>query len=343
MILQYVKSYEGVLQQIDEASIARLYLSMEVGKSYKSLFRDDDNPSARLYYNNIGRLQYNDFVYHYSLPYAVMEYYGWTYREFLINVSRDFELKSIISIHRGYDNTKVYTRHYEIPEISKKKTIIERKFRDFANHDIDFWNQYGISTDWLIHPAVKVRPISHFWVDNYKGRRLFKAEKYSYCYDYFEYEGRFLRKIYQPYSKAGKWISNVVSGEGGVCQLWETLPKQGRDLLIITSSLKDGGTIYCNTFNVFNRNEGVFCLAPNTENGFLPNQIIPKINNRFKRIVTWFDNDDSGIKAGIKYYHKYGWEAINNPIGYPKDPSDFRKEYGQREFISLFTYLLYGT
>lgn len=342
MILHYVKSYEGVLQQIDEASIARLYLSMEVGKFYKSLFREDKKPSASLYHNNAGRLQYNDFIYHYSLPYAVMEYYNWTYREFLINVSRDFKLKSIM-IDNQYDNLRVYAKSYAIPEHTRKKTIIERKFRDFQEHDLNFWNQYGIWVDWLIHPAVKVSPISYFWIDNYKGRRLFKADRHSYCYDYFEYDDRFLRKIYQPYSKSGKWISNVVSGEGGVCQLWETLPKEGRELLIVTSSLKDGGTIYCNTFDVFRRGEGVFCLAPNTENGFLPDQIIPKLNNRFKRIVTWFDNDDAGIKAGIKYYHKYGWEAIHNPIGYPKDPSDFRKEYGHKEFLSLFMYLLYGT
>lgn len=340
MILQYVKTYEGVLSQIDEASIARLYLSMEPSRFYKSIFRDDKIPSATLYYNNEGRLQYNDFVYHLSLPYAVMQYRGWTYREFLIRVSEDFKLtpkqtdSCVSPVFKGYNNITV-------SDAVKKNTVIDRKFREIQQHDLDFWGQYGITTEWLTHPAVKVHPISHFWVDNYKGRRMFKADKYAYCYDYFEYEGRYLRKIYQPHLKVGKWISNVVSGEGGVCQLWETLPKQGRDLLIITSSLKDGGTIYCNTFNVFNRNEGIFSLAPNTENGFLPDQIIPKINSRFKRVLTWFDNDNSGILAGKKYKDVYGWEPIFNPLGYPKDPSDFREEYGHKEFISLTKHLIY--
>jgi len=341
MILHYVKSYESVLQQVDEAEIAKYYLFMEAGKFYKSLFRDDKNPSATLYYNHNNRLQYNDFVYHYSLPYAIIEYHGWTYREFLIRVSKDFNLKSIM-IEQDIPS-------YGRPDITitgdslKKETIIDRKFRGFEQHDLVFWEQYGISTEWLTHPAVKVGPISHFWIDNYKGRRMFKADTHAYCYDYFNYNGRYLRKIYQPYSIRAKWISNVVSGVGGVCQLWETLPKEGRDLLIVTSSLKDGGTIYCNTFNLFNRNEGIFCLAPNTENGFLPEQIIPKLNNRFKRILTWFDNDNAGILAGKKYQSKYGWEPIYNPIEYPKDPSDFRKTYGKREFISLFKYLVYDS
>jgi hypothetical protein len=340
MISTYVKSYESVLQQVDEIELARFYLSMEPGRFYKSLFRDDKKPSATLYYNHAGKIQYNDFIYHYGLMYAIMEYHGWTYREFLIRVTKDFNLQSLMvdSYIPTFNKVSV-----SMDSNIRKKTIIERKFREFEQHDLEFWNQYGITKEWLIHPAVKVRPISHFWIDNYKGRRLIKADKHAYCYDYFEYEDRFLRKIYQPYSRSAKWISNVVSGQGGVCQLWETLPKEGRDLLIITSSLKDGGSIYCNTFNVFNRNEGVFCLAPNTENGFLPDQIVPKINNRFKRILTWFDNDNAGILAGKKYLNEYGWEPIYNPVDYPKDPSDFRKEFGQREFISLFRHLVYDT
>ena len=64
MILQYAKSYDEVLTQISEESIALFYLSMYPGKFYKSLFREDKKPSATLYYNHSGRIQYNDFVYH---------------------------------------------------------------------------------------------------------------------------------------------------------------------------------------------------------------------------------------------------------------------------------------
>lgn len=345
MILQYAESYEEVLSQIDEASIARLYLSMEPHKAYKSLFRKDKHPSARLYYNRNGRLQYNDFVYHYSVPYAIMQLNGWSMRDFLIRVTKDFNL-----VPRGRDLEGKFKKNV-VPNIPmsiddiKRGTIIERKFRSFAKHDKEFWGMYGITQEWLQHPAVKVNPISHFWIDNHNGRTLIKAEKYAYCFDYFEYNGRFLRKIYQPYvlKKSFKWLSNVVSGEGGVCQLWETLPKDGRDLLIVTSSLKDGGCIYCNTFDIFSRNEGIYAIAPNNENGYLPDQIINKLNTRFKRIVTWFDNDESGINAGIKYFNKYGWEPVYNPLGYPKDPSDFRKQYGHSEFITLFKHLIYDT
>lgn len=342
MILHYVKTYEEVLKQIDEVSLAHFYLSMKPNKFYYSLFRKDSHPSASLYYNKQGRLQYNDFVYHFSLPYAIMQFKGWDHRTFFINVTRDFNLKSNSS---EFDLSKPKSFNligHEIDHI-KKETLIERKLRPFENHDVEFWNQFGIYKEWLQHPAVKVNPISHFWINNHKGYRKYYADKYAYCFDYFRYNNRYLRKIYQPYSKV-KWISNIVSGEGGVCQLWETLPKEGRDLLIVTSSLKDGGTIYCNTFNIFNHNEGIYTIAPNNESGFLPDQIIPKLNDRFERIITWFDNDNAGIIAGKKYRDRYGWEPIYNPLKFKqKDPSDFRKDYGHREFISLFKYLVYGT
>ena len=334
----YVKSYDEILMMVSEEELALKYLGMRVGKFHKSLFRKDPNPSATIYRNNKGRLQYNDFVYHYSLPYAIMIYKGWNNQDFLRQVSVDFNLSSVKNHQENSYNAII--QKLSIP-IFKKHTVIKRKLRAFEDHDISFWGKYGIQKEWLQHPSVKVNPISHFWVENEKGTRMFKADKYAYCYDYFQYDDRILRKIYQPYNKI-KWVSNVVGGVGGVCQLWETLPKEGRDLLIVTSSLKDGGTIYCNTYNILSRNEGIYTIAPNNESGYLPEQIIPKINKRFKNVLVWFDNDEAGIKAAKKYQSYYGWKYVYNPIGYPKDPSDFREKYGQKEFLTLFKYLIYN-
>lgn len=339
MIEIYVKSYGEVIEQIDEVDLAEYYLSMRLGKIYKSLFRKDDTPSASLYFNKHGRLQYNDFIYHYSLPYAIMTYKGWTEKEMLKNMTESFNLNSLEWFPKVYNNTN--KENYIKQEEYTKNTIIKRKLRAFEDHDIAFWNQYGITQGWLQHPAVKVNPISHFWIINNKGERLIRADSYAYCFDYFSYNGRLLKKIYQPYNKM-KWISNVTGGVGGVCQLWETLPKQGGDLLIITSSLKDGGTIYCNTFNTLIRNNGVYAIAPNNEGGYLPDQIIGKLNERFKNIIIWFDNDNAGIMAAKKYKEIYGWNYVFNPLGFPKDPSDFRERYGQREFLTLFKYLIYN-
>ena len=57
----YVKSYDEILTMVSEEELALKYLGMRVGKFHKSLFRKDPNPSATLYRNNKGRLQYNDF------------------------------------------------------------------------------------------------------------------------------------------------------------------------------------------------------------------------------------------------------------------------------------------
>lgn len=341
MIDIYVKSYDEILSQVGEEELAKYYLGMEMGKFYKSLFREDKKPSASLYYNYLRRLQYNDFVYHYSIPYAIAIYKNWSWTEMLKNISKDFNLKSNILVFPKNVINNDFQKQSYINDHHTKGTIIKRKLRTFESHDEIFWNKYGIPEEWLQHPAVKVNPISHFWIINDKGSRLIKADTHAYCYDYFNYNGRFLKKIYQPYNRI-KWISNVTGGVGGVCQLWETLPKDKRDLLIVTSSLKDGGTIYCNTFNILSRNEGIYAIAPNNENSYLPDQIIYKLNERFKKIIVWFDNDESGILAAKKYKEIYGWNYVYNPLGFPKDPSDFRDEYGQREFLTLFKYLIYN-
>ena len=60
-----------------------------------------------------------------------------------------------------------------------------------------------------------------------------------------------------------------------------------------------------------------------------------KIKTRNNRIVLWYDNDTTGIENAIKYSKMYGIEAYWNPVGAPKDPSDFVKEHGLREFNCL--------
>jgi len=176
--------------------------------------------------------------------------------------------------------------------------------------------------EWLIR--ANITPIDYFWIDNKKGNFQFKASKLSYSYNYYWYLEVLLRKIYQPNSLDSKWFSNV---NATIIQNYKNLPKTGENL-IVSSSYKDTGAIECNA--------NIPSVAPNTESAFLPEKVIPKLNERFKNKYVFFDQDAGGHNGAKRYEQKYGWKPIFIPewCGV-KDPSDFVKKYGQYEFIQM--------
>jgi hypothetical protein len=324
--IQY-PTYKEIIESIEESAICRLFFpSILVNKPFHSFFREDPNASARIFLNKKGRLCYNDFQIYLTLEYLIMEIYHFNPQELSKRILEGF----------GKDSSFIYNNKRTNKSYKYKPTVISKKARNWEEHDIEFWNEYGIDVAWLSDPRVNVEPVSHYWIENNKGRFMFNADKYAYSYNYFEYDDRMLRKIYQPYNEKFKWSSNIVSGEGGVLQLWDTLPKQGDDILIISSSLKDSGAIYCNTFDIFKRGQGIYSIAPNSEADFLPPQIVPKLNERFRNIYVWFDQDNGGHIGARKYQLKYGYIPIFIPEWCNvKDPSDFRKMCGKNEFITL--------
>ena len=319
MIQSYVKTYDRILAQIDEVSLAHFYLSMQVGRKYKSFFRSDPKPSAGLYFTASGRLRYNDFINNMSLPEVIMALYNLTYTEFLRRVSRDFNLDDI-QYESEYKQRSIIINSQSYQPV--KKSGIKVRRREFNLKDIAYWNSYGISDEWLIR--ANICPIDYFWIIKDENQYLYKADTLAYSYNYYWYNNVLLRKVYQPKSKEAKWFSNINST---VVQGWHMLPKQGSDLLIITSSYKDAGTIHCNlNLNV---------IAPNNEMSFLPEKIIPKLNQRFKTILVWFDNDKGGFTGAKRFKQRYGWDYIHIPLDFPKDPSDFYHTYNKSEFIQM--------
>jgi DNA primase len=75
--------------------------------------------------------------------------------------------------------------------------------------------------------------------------------------------------------------------------------------------------------------------------GFLPEYTIQKLNNRFCEKIVWFDQDRGGHIGADKFRQKYGYRSIFIPERCKvKDPFDFVKTYGKREFIQMFNQIL---
>jgi hypothetical protein len=134
----------------------------------------------------------------------------------------------------------------------------------------------------------------------------------SLVYGYFKNDGS-LYKIYQPYVKSHKFIK-VKDYLQGSEQL------NGKKILVICSSLKDGLTLKCMGANVD-------VLVPDSENTLLKEDIIKSLKNRYDKIVTIFDNDDAGVAAMKKYKEVYNIEYVYFNI--EKDIADAVKMKGQ--------------
>lgn len=329
------QTYEQVKQHYDELTIINNYLpGVILNKFFASPIREDKNPSAIIYVGRKGDLMYNDFVYNGNIPQLVAWLYNESYSNAIKRILKDFSGRFGSKSIRTITSTKKYTKKANIP------TIITPYFREWRQYDYNYWTvDGGIPLSWLESPEVNVLPFIKAKINSKNGEHFIKADKLAYCYQYHEYDGITRYKLYQPYNKNLKWMSNIVSGKQGVLQLVNTLPKSNNNpLLIISSSLKDSAVIQCNT--------DLPSAAPNNEGDYLPPQIVPKLNQRFDDILTWFDQDTGGHRAARMYKQKYNYDGIFIPEHITrkydvKDPYAFRKKFGEKDFIKLTNYLLY--
>jgi len=141
--------------------------------------------------------------------------------------------------------------------------------------------------------------ISHYWIND----RMFTVKESSptYCYRY-----KNKRKLYSPYEKDFKWISNIPKG---VVEHLELLPETG-DILIIDKSKKD---------SLINHILGYNTLHTISESAFLPEEVINNLKQRFKRIYIHFDNDKAGISSAKKFAEMYDLQYYYFPKELGKD------------------------
>jgi hypothetical protein len=67
-------------------------------------------------------------------------------------------------------------------------------------------------------------------------------------------------------------------------------------------------------------------IAPDSENSILKPLIVNHLLQKYKRVVTLFDNDEAGMKAITKYNEVYGIDG--NYLSLDKDLSDAVKNFG---------------
>jgi hypothetical protein len=242
----------------------------------------------------------------------VQELFDISYREAIIKIISDTINKNLtistegITIKEDYESTK---------------TIISIRRKNFCKIDDDYWGQYYLFRDDLRH--FNVFPIHEYWLNDIVQPWAYKWDNPGYAYQiYNKY------KIYKPLSpKKYKWISNCSNYD---IQGYEQLAYKD-DLLIITKALKDVMVLYKLGYNA---------IAPQGENHSIPKEVMTDLQNRFNTIVIFYDNDEAGVAGANKIATKYNLKTIFIPNNYPKDISDYIKQYGVDNSKQLLNTLL---
>lgn len=327
---------EDIYTRITSYDIFKRYCPgfKELGVKFRSEFRTDTEPSCSivLWGTDLLYRDFGEFESYRAIPY-VMRKFSIKYWDALELIWRDFNLSEDEKITERGTEVNVPSMGTNVswnsnsPRISSfssnsnNQTIILIKSRKWSRKDKQYWfDRYYITKSTL--ERFGVIPISHFWING----RMIKADENTYSYEFYWYKGIFRRKIYSPFNKTYRFLNNggyVVQGEG-------VLPKKG-ELLIITKSLKD---IMCLS------ESGYTAISPPSEKTFFTDAYFNKQKSRFDKLVLYFDADQTGIESATTLSNKYSIPFIHNPIGKPKDYSDYIEKYGKQQAELLIKQLL---
>lgn len=202
----------------------------------------------------------------------------------------------------------------------ESKSILECKVRDWAPHDIKYWESFGITLDWLKY--AEVYPISHKIITKKNRRMMFGADKHAYAYVERK-EGKITLKIYQPFNTKGfKWSNQH---DRSVISLWTKLPERG-DKVCICASLKDALCLWANT--------GIPAIALQGEGYSMSDTAINSLKERFNKVYILFDNDSVGLEDGIKLAEQTGFINVILPeFQGGKDISDMYKSLQDKQLF----------
>ena len=298
---------DNILKKISEYDIYSLYLgNFTIGTKFSSPFRKDNNPSFGIYESRAqDKLLFNDFRLGAGNVFQfVMLIENVNFLEALSIINQQFKLGLNDRINVDYKEKK-FTK-YKTLKVDKQQKSIHIKVREFNKYDIDYFNPLDVNN---IH---KLYAISNVWINGY----MFETETLSYAYRY----GRNIYKIYQPLSTEHKWISNISPDVEwyGV----DILPNKD-DLLFVASSNKDAAVFHQLGYNA---------IAPHTEAQKFTQLQYDNLSERFKRIIIFYDNDETGIFKAKQFSNTYNLDYLYLEEESTKDPFEFIKQYDLETF-----------
>ena len=310
---------------VSEGDLLHYYLGIDkIPCVIKSPLRTDNRPSFGLYSLDGIHIYYKDFATleegnTFSL---LSKLWCLPFDDTLKKIQKDIVQKSFITINTTSSS-------HQITSLNNFTIKLDVKIRDWRDYDIEYWESYGVTLKWL--KWADVYPISHKIITKNGSKYIFTADKYAYVFVERK-EGNVTLKIYQPYNKNGyKWSSKH---DRSVVSLWTKIPEYG-DIVTICSSLKDALCLSCNT--------GIPALAIQAEGYTMSDTAIKELKRRYKKQYILLDNDEVGLRDGIKLANQTGFVNLVLPeFEGGKDISDMFKILGKEKFLQTINKVFYG-
>jgi len=276
----YPTEYHKIFDQIDQLDVWRDILGyVRVGQLLSNPFRFDNEPGCYLREYN-GMLLFTDFAYpeysKYTCVHAVAH---------IQNVGLNTAASIILSKYKYGTNINFSIKNVTTSPIIKRKTSTSDIHFDpytnelgeacFIERDQLYWSKRYISSNQL--KKHNVYSVKYLYLNN---AQLYTV-KPTYSY-YFPENGRM--KIYSPYDKEHKWISNTTKDDIWIFNIFPL-----SEYAIITKSLKDLMVLENVTdFDIYAfQNEGV-----------IPSNLI--FTKHYTHVFILYDNDKPGINASKK-------------------------------------------
>ena len=285
---------------------------IELGKAYLSPLRKEKNPSFALYKASTGRIYWSDKGTGEwgSVTGLVMLLYGLTLSQAVERIKKDI----LFNEKREIKEWKSVVKPLE-----RSKYVFSVDSRAFNRNDYKYWADYGISPETL--SKYEIKPCRRLVIYREKVAKSVFYELRGEPQYSFKFGNNY--KIYRPYSKI-KWLSNI--GQTNVQGL-KQLPKEGK-LLVIQKSLKDVLLL---------RELAISAIAPSSEVTFVSEEILNDLKKRFKRIIIWFDHDETGITMATKFGAQYNLSFVTTDDPENKDITDYFKAFGPLKTQKLIT------
>lgn len=317
---------QELLERVDEYSLFCFYLEFQpvIGAKYKSRLRvaktdsRDDFASFGIFerkaVKKFGETDYaNEYMWKdQGLPgrnYGdifdlVCRLYGLPHRlNALWKIAGDFGLID------GYEVKRLAV----VPPTSTPPTFIQIQSREFNARDLAYWAKYNITPEIL--KQYNTTAVKYYKLTEFQEHPTAPSQCYAY-----RIGTRY--QLYQPFvSKDNKFRNNWTE---------EDIPgwhqQEGTDLCVITKSYKDVMSLRAFGYNA---------ISPRGENIVLPEQAIRVLQQRYRKVLMLFDNDEKH-SAGA-----YPFDAVFIPIeSGTKDPTDYCAKYGPVETSKLLKRLI---
>lgn len=321
-ITQDAININDILTKKSEVDILNFYLGIStLPILINSPLREDNNSSLGIFLGRNNNIIFYDFGTNesYNLWSFLSTLWSLNYNETLAKISREINKISKSKLN-------VLIRHSKHSSLLKEITL-QVRIREWKNHDIDYWESYGISLKWLKY--AEIYPISHTFITKNNNTYTFVADKYAYVYVEHK-DNKTTYKIYQPFNTKGfKWTNNH---NKSVIGLWNKIPKTGKHLCIC-SSVKDALCLWANT--------GIPSLTLQGEGYSMSKSAINNLKSRYTNIYIILDNDKAGLLNGEKLAKETGFiNKILPNINNKKDISDLYQYLNNKQQFKQLIYQL---